>query len=799
MDLLQSTEQDDYESRLQKVRPWIDRAALALLSFYAQGEEGASPGLWRDSLMEEGTPSSDFDQDFRRGTGATSTNRGFYALAQYAYFCLEDSQDSRHPGHPAYVGVRKVLRELAEGYYGNAIESVRQHSSNAQNMFGDSHILMALNTIGSDFFQDHILDGPLGASKEDRMRNGRAVLFQALLDDYRKNAGGRVHDVLENHSFVTLHATRALDVAAAVDIESSDAVAAAYRRLLADGREHPDSLWLLDLPAVDTDWSNTGTDEESVRWLVKVQRSVATTARTEVLQQLGLAVAKNPRLDPASLVFNSLLLQRFQAPDSGSLIKEAMRVLVDHQHINGTWQGGVLTFGRMKVLFISSVELALSLTHLANADLWYGDGEAATIIRPALDRCFRFVTSSYMEVSGRTESTSDRLWLGWANDRSRSNDVVESWSTALALQFLVRYEENLRGQRQRAILERYSENCQVFRMPGTPPWPDAAKLVRAKGAEVGRARRMVAWLSDPTTDGALRTGVLDDVIRPILEDDFVRPAGDRTLLLYGPPGSRKTSLLSRVAEALGWPLLVLSPPDFMLDGIEKFESRAQEVFADLRNLRRVVVLFDECEEFFRRRVESSSLGSRTAGAFITTGMLPRLQSLRNLRWTVVAIVTNVELDELDPAVTRPGRLDVSQRVGLPGLPAQKTYLQEWQGGSLVEHVRAIGSEWSLVEEALDRYDRLVEGERKALAEARVNAKRERRQTGDWRVYQTEMAKLRVRETEAAFVSFAKLDELADAIASSGTGSKLLANAAGLVDHLDELTKERSARSWSEIE
>lgn len=92
----------------------------------------------------------------------------------------------------------------------------------------------------------------------------------------------------------------------------------------------------------------------------------------------------------------------------------------------------------------------------------------------------------------------------------------------------------------------------------------------------------------------------------------------------------------------------------------------------------MVVLFDECEEFFRARPDNLRIEARTVGAFITAGMLPRLQRLRDGGWVVFVINSNIEAYELDDAVTRRGRLDRAARVGHPVLEAQVRYLAEWQ-------------------------------------------------------------------------------------------------------------------------
>ena len=128
------------------------------------------------------------------------------------------------------------------------------------------------------------------------------------------------------------------------------------------------------------------------------------------------------------------------------------------------------------------------------------------------------------------------------------------------------------------------------------------------------------------------------------------------------------------------------------------------MFSDLQNLRRVVVLFDECEDFIKRRgpshpssatrtttstrdrealdpgtnrggAASPSPESRTIGAFITSGMLPRLQSLHDSQWILFAVATNSSLEELDSAAIRPGRFDFTIDMHYPRLAAQLRYLE----------------------------------------------------------------------------------------------------------------------------
>lgn len=74
-----------------------------------------------------------------------------------------------------------------------------------------------------------------------------------------------------------------------------------------------------------------------------------------------------------------------------------------------------------------------------------------------------------------------------------------------------------------------------------------------------------------------------------------------SLLLFGPPGTAKTTVVKALADGLQWPLVFLSPGNFIERGLEYIEAQAKAVFEMLQRLSRVVILFDECDELFRDR------------------------------------------------------------------------------------------------------------------------------------------------------------------------------------------------------
>jgi SpoVK/Ycf46/Vps4 family AAA+-type ATPase len=151
------------------------------------------------------------------------------------------------------------------------------------------------------------------------------------------------------------------------------------------------------------------------------------------------------------------------------------------------------------------------------------------------------------------------------------------------------------------------------------------------------------------------------------------------VLLFGPPGTTKTTIARAVAGGLRWPLVTLSPGNFIDEGLEKVEPRAGLIFDQLERLSRTVVIFDECDELFRARTPAPETEPfRNVSAFITASMLPKLQDLHDRGRVVVFICTNF-LSSIDPAMRRIGRIDHLVAVAPPDRGQRRATI-EWELG-----------------------------------------------------------------------------------------------------------------------
>jgi SpoVK/Ycf46/Vps4 family AAA+-type ATPase len=163
----------------------------------------------------------------------------------------------------------------------------------------------------------------------------------------------------------------------------------------------------------------------------------------------------------------------------------------------------------------------------------------------------------------------------------------------------------------------------------------------------------------------------------------------RSALLFGPPGTSKSRLAEAIAEYLGWPLVVITPSEFLGKGLEQVHAEVDERFRDLMDLRESVVFFDEMDALAQTRegddfdgagksrldkvlqfLQQSTRGGRAGGSLdvtrqlLTTSMLPKLTNLWNQKRTIFLMATNHK-QHLDPAITRPNRFDLLLCVSPP--------------------------------------------------------------------------------------------------------------------------------------
>jgi cell division protease FtsH len=162
---------------------------------------------------------------------------------------------------------------------------------------------------------------------------------------------------------------------------------------------------------------------------------------------------------------------------------------------------------------------------------------------------------------------------------------------------------------------------------------------------VEQLREMVEFLRDPARFEALGAR---------------RPRG---ALLVGPPGTGKTLLARAVAGEAGVPFFALAGSDFVETYVGVGARRVRDLFAQARKAERAIIFIDEVDAVGRTRTSGTHSGGDGERENTLISLLNEMDGFAGSR--VVVLAATNRPDTLDPALTRPGRLDRQIQVPNP--------------------------------------------------------------------------------------------------------------------------------------
>jgi len=133
-------------------------------------------------------------------------------------------------------------------------------------------------------------------------------------------------------------------------------------------------------------------------------------------------------------------------------------------------------------------------------------------------------------------------------------------------------------------------------------------------------------------------------------------------LLTGPPGTGKTLLARAVAGESGVPMFTAAGSDFVEKYVGVGAQRIRALFAAARKHERAIIFIDEVDAVARRRSGDGEI----AHVESETTLIALLSEMDGFHTTnVIVIAATNRADMLDPAITRPGRLDRKVEVPNP--------------------------------------------------------------------------------------------------------------------------------------
>lgn len=410
------------------------------------------------------------------------------------------------------------------------------------------------------------------------------------------------------------------------------------------------AYWFLD--GIDKADATLGRDE----WI-----NITNWARDQFYEQLSYVVSGNDALmDPASLAMAACVISRIrrslsknpemadigQKLPSGVELTHSIEKVFGKQTDSGIWHKAFPLFHFPKsgaadytfsFEFLEAVLIEFSWEILSKPE-----------ILDRIDKAIQWCDSTRF-----TFANHDGVFTGWnaGGEVTRlAAGMPEAWATAAVHMFLRELDASISDWLQHLLLARLHATS-----PKSSKWDNLIDVdIRFPGG------------LDSTIKDAAEQYLMKSVweIKPQADAGALRRTpltSRRSALLFGPPGTSKTSFAKAVAGKLKWPVIVITPSDFLSEGLEKIYARVTEIFTDLMDLSGAVILFDEMDALVQRR-ENSALD--VTRQLLTTSMLPKLADLHDLGRLIFFMNTNHK-QQLDAAITRPGRFDLLLFVGPP--------------------------------------------------------------------------------------------------------------------------------------
>ncbi|BBE41650.1 CDC48 family AAA ATPase [Conexivisphaera calida] len=336
-------------------------------------------------------------------------------------------------------------------------------------------------------------------------------------------------------------------------------------------------------------------------------------------------------------------------------------------------------------------------------------GKSRARLNPKIFEELNLKSGDIVEIRGKSSTAA----LAWPSEETPSDSIridgITRRNAGVSLNDYVEIRRVKRRVAERVVLSSVGEELKVDedflsflknRLIGMPLHQDNIASVVLLGnpvrfkvislkpsaiAVVDESTEIVVERSLPAVEGERVTyddigGLSDQLMKlremvelPLRHPEFFRRLGidpPRGVLLYGPPGCGKTLIAKALANESGARFFVISGPEVMSKFYGESEARLREIFREAKEKAPSIIFIDEIDAIAPKREEVTGEVEKRVVAQLLA-LMDGMEAMSNI---IVIGATN-RIDDIDPALRRPGRFDREIEIGVPNQQGRLEILQ----------------------------------------------------------------------------------------------------------------------------